>query len=265
MGVATLAGIPAGFLAAGVGSWLVMRASGFMFARDNPNSLAFTEAGERVGEISAGGTIFLLVFGTLLGIMGAYFVAMIKLWLPGGAFVRGPPFGLVSLALLSPFALDRGNDDFQRFGDVRVNVTLFVSLFLVYGLLISISDAWLDPALPEKLELSWPVVKLKQAIQSIVLIAGTALGLLMMQIPVMFVLVAIVGADSHAERLQLGLIFVAALALLTIYLPGIPGEPAGDTHSPVRSRSKITYGSLGLILMLSAAATGHAVIALVSA
>ncbi len=145
IGVATLAGIPAGFLAAGVGSRLAMRVSGFMFAQDHPNRLAFAESGAKVGEITAGGTIFLLVFGTFMGVAGAYFYATLKPWLPGRAVVRGFLFGLVALALLSAASIDRANDDFQRLGSVRVNVLLFASLFLIYGVLIALFDAsWAD-------------------------------------------------------------------------------------------------------------------------
>jgi hypothetical protein len=75
-GSSKLAGIPAGFLAAGVGSRLAMRVSGFMFAQDHPSRFAFAESGAKVGEIAVGGSIFPLVFGTLPGVIGAYFYAV---------------------------------------------------------------------------------------------------------------------------------------------------------------------------------------------
>ncbi len=266
--MATLAGIPAGFLVAGVGSRLAMRASGFMFTRDNPNTLAFTEAEARVGEITAEGTTFLLVFGTVLGLMAAYFYATLKPWLPGNALIRGLLFGLVALALMSPFALDRGNEDFQRFGDVRVNVALFASLFFVYGLLIALLDAALDRALPAKPKLSGPGLKLKQAISSVVLIAGIGLGLLMVQILATFLLVAAVGAESFFERFQIGLIFATLLVLLPAFLlfplvaHGDGSHRAGHVKIPVRT---IVYGSFALILAVGAATTAQTVITMLRA
>ena len=266
IGVATLAGGLAGLLAAGAGSRLAMRASGFMFARDNPGSLAFTESGAKVGEITAGGTIFLLLFGTVLGLMGAYFYATLKPWLPGRALVRGLLFGLVALAILSPFALERGNDDFQRLGDVRVNVALFALLFIVYGLLISLLDAGIDRVLPKRVARSWP--GLTQAIRSIVLIGGIALSLFMIQSLVVFMLAAIVGADSEVERLQHGLILVATLTLFPIYLFLRPIERDGGSHALNRRGGrvqKIVYGGFASILLACAAATVQAVVTILNA
>jgi hypothetical protein len=68
-----------------------------MFSRDHPGRFAITENGNQVGEITAGGTIFLVIFGTVLGIMGAYFYVGLKPWLPGNLAVRGLCFGVLLL------------------------------------------------------------------------------------------------------------------------------------------------------------------------
>jgi hypothetical protein len=260
IGVATLAGAAAGFLAAGVGGRLAMRVSGFMFAQDHPNRLAFAESGAKVGEITADGTIFLLFFGTLMGVAGAYIYATIKPWLPGRAIVRGFLFGLVALALLSAVSIDRGNDDFQRLGSVRVNVLIFASLFLIYGVLIALFESLLAKRLPMNLNQMGRGIHLKTIVAYAFLIGGIVVGLIATQVLLTVLVVAFLVASSAFERLQLSLIMAAALILFPAYLLLVPLVREHGYRFALRERRAVTAalgGGMAVILIASTAVTAY--------
>src|SRR3954447_22001368 len=62
-----IAGAIAGSAVGGLGGRLVMRAVAML----HPDSVgAFTENGNRIGDITLGGTVFLLVFGLIFGVLG---------------------------------------------------------------------------------------------------------------------------------------------------------------------------------------------------
>lgn len=265
IGVATLAGIVAGFLAAGVGSRLAMRVSGFMFSRDHPGGFATTDAGNRVGEITAEGTIFLLIFGTILGIMGAYFYAGIKPWLPGPVMLRGLLFGFLLLILLSVMGLETGNDDFQRFGSVTANVLLFSSLFVLYGLLIAPFEAWFDRVLPDSLESTQRDQNVKTIVAFVVLVGGTAIGLTFLPILVVFTFIGLAGGEDAAERLRFGIVIAAIVILLLDYLFLLPAVKEGGYRATIRehrSLASITGGGALLVLIVGVIATSYAIYAI---
>ena len=141
-----LAGLIVGIVVGGLGGRLVMRAIALLL----PDSTgAFTENGNRIGDITLGGTFALLIFG---GLFVAIFVAVlwvvIRPWLPGHLGLR--VLAAIPVAIgLGTFGLVEGsNPDFivLRF-DPRV-VAILIALVGLVGAAMAVVDAWLDRRLP---------------------------------------------------------------------------------------------------------------------
>lgn len=132
LGAASLAGIVAGFLVAGVLGRIAMRVAGFM-ARPDLVGVA-TANGNRVGEITFGGTLAIALFvGIPAGIVGAALFASAEPWLRRFRPWHGVAFGLIILLAAGFVFIDPGNFDFQRFGSAPVNVVTFAALFVAFG------------------------------------------------------------------------------------------------------------------------------------
>lgn len=138
MGSASLAGIIAGVLVAGVLGRIAMRVAGFM-AR--PELIGVETAnGNRVGEITFGGTLAIALFvGIPAGILGAALFASAEPWLRRFRPWQGVAYGLSLVIAVGFIFIDPANFDFQRFGSTPVNVATFAALFIAFGTL----TAWL--------------------------------------------------------------------------------------------------------------------------
>ena len=138
LGAASIAGIVTGVLVAGVLGRIAMRVAGFM---SRPDLIGVETAnGNRVGEITLGGTLVIAFFiGIPAGIMGAALFASAEPWLRRFRPWHGLAFGLAILLAAGFVFIEPGNFDFQRFGSAPVNVATFAALFVVYGVVI----AWL--------------------------------------------------------------------------------------------------------------------------
>ena len=133
MGIGVLAGLVAGFLAGGVGSRLAMRVSAIAAGPGQRGVL--TETGNRVGEITLDGTLFLLLFGGVFaGFFGGLVYIAVRPWLPRSGRWRGPAFGALLLAVFGSVIIEGENFDFSRFGPPLLNIGLFASLFILFGL-----------------------------------------------------------------------------------------------------------------------------------
>ena len=110
--IGILGGIPAG-LVAGIASRLIMR----LLAMINEEKAGImTENGNISGEITASGTLGLIIFvGLASGVIGGFVYVMIRRWLPGGGLLKGVAFGLVLLCFSAPL-FDPDNVDFALFG-----------------------------------------------------------------------------------------------------------------------------------------------------
>lgn len=138
VGAASLAGIVAGILVAGVLGRIVMRVSGFLSLPELVGSA--TAAGNRVGEITFSGTAALAVFvGIPAGILGAALFASAEPWLRRFRPWQGVAFGLMLLVGAGFIFIEPANFDFQRFGSAPLNVAMFAALFVAFGAL----TAWL--------------------------------------------------------------------------------------------------------------------------
>jgi hypothetical protein len=147
IGVNTLGGLIAAFIVGGIGSRIAMRISAAATGPLCPTLI--TENGNRCGEITLGGTIFLLLFAALFfGIPGGLVYAAMRPWLRRLGRWHGLVFGLLLLIIFGSVIIDGGNKDFRLFAQPLVNVALFAVLFPLFGLLMAPLVRWLDQTLP---------------------------------------------------------------------------------------------------------------------
>jgi len=126
------ASVAAGLLVGGLGSRVVMRLSAT--AANGAVQGAITENGNRVGEITAEGTIGLLLFGGLFsGLAAGPLVFAVRTLAPR----RWLPLWLTAttIAFGGHFVFDPGNPDFVILGNRGLNVALFLALFPAFSLL----------------------------------------------------------------------------------------------------------------------------------
>lgn len=143
IGVAMLAGLVAGALVIGLGGRLAMRISGILGGQTAAGLM--TDNKNVVGEITAAGTLSLVVGGAVYGVLfGILYVAVRPLLTPLG---RWQPFafGVLFFLVFGFTFIDPRNSDFQRFGPPVVNVALFASIFVVFGMALASLTAGLDP------------------------------------------------------------------------------------------------------------------------
>lgn len=134
-GIASIAGLVSGFLVAGILGRLAMRVSGAM-ARPELAGVT-TENGNRVGEITVGGTLAIAIFvGIFAGLAGGIFYAAAEPWLRSRQW-KGVIFGAGLLVAVGFTFIDPRNFDFQRFGSAPVNVAMFAGIFIAFGAVIA--------------------------------------------------------------------------------------------------------------------------------
>ena len=144
--VGVLAGFLAGMLTGGLGSRVVMRISGM--AAGSGMQGVLTEQEAVVGEITGGGTFFLIFFGGFLGVIGGLTYAGIRPWVAGAGKWRGVFFGVFLLATLGWVIIEGDNQDFHLFGPPLLNIALFASLFILFGVAVSPLFDWIAGWLP---------------------------------------------------------------------------------------------------------------------
>jgi hypothetical protein len=136
----------AGALVGGIGSRIVMRVAALAAPEVRG---AVTENGAIMGQITLAGTIELLVFaGLSSAVFGAGAFVVARPWLPRGTVTRGLVFGGFLLAITGAAVIDKGNADFVILGDRVLNVTMFSSLFLAFGVVASTAFASLERRVP---------------------------------------------------------------------------------------------------------------------
>lgn len=140
-------GMIAGLLAGGVGSRIAMRVSAIMGGEKIAGLM--TENGNIVGQITAEGTIGLLIFGGLFpGMIGGGLFVALRNWIPGPTAWRGLTFGLLLLLTFGWLIINDSNADFAELGNPGVNVAMFAMLFVFFGLLVHPIFILIDRRLP---------------------------------------------------------------------------------------------------------------------
>ena len=151
LGAASLAGIVAGVVVAGVLGRIAMRVSGFT---SRPELIGIeTGNGNRVGDITLAGTVGLALFvGIIAGIGGGVLYASAEPWLRSRRW-KGVIFGVALLAALGFTVLDPSNSDFKRLGLAPLNVGMFAAMFVAFGVAI----AWLFDRIRRAIDGTGPV------------------------------------------------------------------------------------------------------------
>ena len=140
-----ISGAIVGIVVGGLGARVVMRVVAILHA-DAVGAL--TDNGNRIGEITIGGTLFLLVFALIFGVMAGALWVIVSPWIPGRAGVRALLTASVAIAVGTPQIIIGRNPDFMILQhDPRV-VALLVALVGLIGLSIALFDGWLDRRLP---------------------------------------------------------------------------------------------------------------------
>ena len=133
-----ISGLLAGFIGLGV---VGLRGTMRLVTITSGGTGRFTEGGNRAGDFTLGGTLFLVVAGTLLGALIAFLYGAIRSALPQSIWVRAllaAPF-LARLAMLDP-----DNVDFIRFPPAWVAVAGFTFGCFVYILILEATLRWLE-------------------------------------------------------------------------------------------------------------------------
>jgi hypothetical protein len=140
-----IAGALAGIVVGGLGGRFVMRAAAIL----QPDAVgALTENGNRIGDITMGGTLALVLVGLISCAIAGVVWVIVSPWIPGPAGVRALLTAGSAIAIGTPLLIIGGNPDFAILDhDPRV-VSLLVALVGLVGLSIALLDSWLDRRLP---------------------------------------------------------------------------------------------------------------------
>jgi MFS family permease len=146
---AGLSGLIAGVLVGGIGGRLFMRIAGAI-ASDIAQGRS-TEAGFRVGEVTFGGSIELIVFlGIFSGLFGAVFYVALFPWLSSAGRWRGLAFGVTLFGAVSATSdlMNPDNIDFFILKNEPILVGLMIILVVGFGLVLDASYRVIDRRLP---------------------------------------------------------------------------------------------------------------------
>lgn len=136
----------AGGVAAGLTGRLAMRAVAVL---DPEATGRLTDAGAAVGTITTPGSLFLVISGTLFGVLfGSVMVLAFASLFPGGTLVRSILFGLAMVAIFGSTLVTSRNVDFARLASPAADVLLFSAPFIVAGVVAIPVDTWLERRLP---------------------------------------------------------------------------------------------------------------------
>jgi hypothetical protein len=144
-----IAGLTVGVVVGGLGGRVAMRLIALLI----PDSAgSFTENGNRIGDITLGGTFALVMFGGLFaGIFLATIWVVVSPWLPRSLGLR--VLASIPLAIgLGAFGIVEGsNPDFRVLGFDPVVLAVLIFLVGLVGASMALVDAWLDRRLPRPL------------------------------------------------------------------------------------------------------------------
>ncbi len=169
-----LAGLVVGILVAGVGGRLVMRLAALLVPSADG---AFTENGNRIGEITLAGSLGLIVFA---GLAATIFLAVIWVaispWLPGRGVVRGLVAMPIAVALAAFGLVNAGNPDFVVLRHDPVVVATLLALVAVTAPAMAVTDGWLDRRMPHAPAVASPA----GIVYTVLAVIGLALGSLLL-------------------------------------------------------------------------------------
>jgi hypothetical protein len=168
-----LPGSIVGLVVGGLGSRTAMR----VMAMTSPRARGFeTDFGATVGEITLGGTLFLLIAGIILGALGGIAYLAIRNLIPGTGWLKGLAFGAVLLALTGRLLVVPDNPDFVILSPAGLAVAMFTALPLLFGLFFVPLAERLEPFLAGVRRPGWVILPV--ALGVALLIPALGLGLI---------------------------------------------------------------------------------------
>jgi hypothetical protein len=138
-------GLIVGLIGIGIGGRVVMRLAALLVPGSEG---AFTENGNRIGSITLGGSLGLVILGLFLGAMVATIWVVISSWIPGVGLRRALLAMPIAVGLGATGLIDGRNADFFVLDHDRGVVGLLFLLVAVTGLLFALVDDALDRRLP---------------------------------------------------------------------------------------------------------------------
>ena len=139
----------AGLLALGAGVRLLMRVLAATSSDEAQGR--FTDADEVVGEVSAGGSIFLILFvGLGIAVIGLAIFAGLRRWLPDSSLAAGMiGVAIGAGALVRPTGLlDASNSDFELVTPVILAIAITLATFVLFGATFGVLVDYLAPRWP---------------------------------------------------------------------------------------------------------------------
>jgi hypothetical protein len=185
-----ISGVVAGIVVGGLGGRLVMRIAALL----HPDATgALTENGNRIGEITLGGTLALVLFGVISCAMAGAVWVIVSPWIPGRGGVRALLTAGIAIAVGTPVLIIGRNPDFVILDHDPGVVALLVALVGAIGLSIALLDSWLDRRLPHSV-----MGRMRPAgFYAIVTLMGVVLVL-------PFVLLVLLASDEYQLPLRAG-------------------------------------------------------------
>ncbi len=185
-----MSGVVAGIVVGGLGGRLVMRIAAFL----HPDAVgALTENGNRIGDITLGGTLALTLFGLISCAMAGAIWVIVSPWIPGRVGVRALLTAGLAIAIGTPVLIFGRNPDFVILDHDPAVVALLVVLVGTIGLSIALLDSWLDRRLPHTVMGQ----KGSSALYAVVTLVGAVLVL-------PFVLLVFLASDEYQATLRAG-------------------------------------------------------------
>jgi hypothetical protein len=229
-----LAGAIAGIVVAGLGGRLVMRIAAAL----NPDATGLlTENGERIGAVTADGTLALLLFGGLFsGLVAGIVWVVVAPWLPWTGRARLVAAAAAAVALGGPLLIRSENRDFRILESDGPILAMLLGLVALLGLGIGWLGGRLDRSLPRPAGNPWPL--------GVVYGAIALLGLLVLPIAVGFYLSADTCGCADPPRAVGWALMVAGIATVSSWLLHID---SGRSDPPRQIR---TVGRLSLLVAL---------------
>jgi hypothetical protein len=140
-----ITGLIVGLVGAGIGGRIVMRLAALLI----PESAgAFTENGNRIGEITLVGSLGLMLLGLFAGATVATIWVVISPWIPGAGLRRALLAMPIAVGLGASAVIDGRNPDFSVLDHDPAVVGLLILLIAVIGFLFALVDDALDRRLP---------------------------------------------------------------------------------------------------------------------
>ncbi len=149
-----IAGLLVGVVVGGIGGRIAMRLATLIVPTATGSA---TENGNRIGDITLGGTLGLVVIAGLFSgaFVGTVWV-VVRTWLPANLGLRAATAALVAIPLGSFGLIQAGNSDFIVLRYDPAVVVVLLALVGLTGIAVALVDAWLDRRLPRPTRLNDP-------------------------------------------------------------------------------------------------------------